>query len=81
MLFFRLTPVPRKRLLAYIDAPSYKEWVEIRDMIVAPGLTLLDVIEQVTNHSYDVAGPNAIQMAQASRAVDQRWSDLSAMEI
>ena len=72
-LFKRLPPAPRKRILAYIEAPTIGAWRQVRETIVSPGLTLFDVVEKIDRDFSWFAGylyPSAILVARASRYAD-----------
>jgi len=78
LLFKRLPPLPRKKILEYIDSPSFAVWVIIRAMVVAPGLSLWDVMDSI-DRGWEGMYPPAILVARASRVVDQRHEDLGAL--
>lgn len=49
-------------------------------MVVAPGLTLMDVVDSVDRCWVGVC-PSAILVARSSALAEQRWVDLAALEI
>jgi hypothetical protein len=83
-LFKRLPPVPRNRILAYISEPGFEAWKEIRDITVAPGMSLFDMVEAM-DRDYSFQGsimfPSGILVAQCSAAVEKRWEDLEVFDI
>ncbi len=83
MLFHRLPPAPRKRILAYIDAPSIEAWRLVRDTIVSPGLTLFDVVEKVDRDFgwFDGSYPSSLLVARASAYVEKRWMEMDEFEL
>ncbi len=79
-LFKLLPPVPRKKILGYIQDPTWEGWRTVRDIIVAPGLKLYEatfVLDKTKSEMY----PSSITVARASKLAERRNADLKAMEI
>ena len=79
-LFKDLPPVPRRKILEYIQDPSYPKWVYVRDILVAPGLSLQDFTD-VLDRDWPGMYPSSILVARTSKLVDQRNKDMEALEI
>lgn len=70
-LFDKLVPKMRKRILDYIDHPTFKGWVSIRDIRVLPSATLYDVVDDV-DLCWEGECPSAILVARCSEVVEAR---------
>ena len=79
-LFKNLPPVPRQKILAYLQKPSRKAWEEVRDIPVSFGQSLEDVINTL-DFAWGAYYPSMILVARASRVIDRRNQDLSALEM
>jgi hypothetical protein len=77
-LFKRLPRLPRRKILEYIDSPSFALWVIVRAMVVAPGLSLWDAMDTL-DRNWEGMYPPAILVARASMVIDQRHEDLGAL--
>jgi hypothetical protein len=76
-LFKTLPPRPRKEILAYIDQPSYKGWVGIRDIIVSQsGQT---VAELAVDLKWNTLYPHSLVVARVSKLAEARDRDVEAM--
>lgn len=83
MLFKKLPPRPRNRILAYIADPSFDAWRQVRDIPVSPGLSLFDVVEKIDrDYSWiDYSHPSSILVARASGFVAKRAQEMDEFDL
>ena len=73
-LFDKLVPKMRRRILDYIDSPSYEKWKEIRDIMVLPRESLYDVMDEI-DMCWPGKYPSAILVARCSEVVEARLKE------
>ncbi len=78
-LFKKMPAAARRRILVYIDSPTYEDWVAIRDTPVVHGQTLWDMVDKI-NRSYEGWFPPAIYIARASKLAEKRAADLAVFD-
>jgi hypothetical protein len=77
-LFKLMPPEPRRKILAYIDAPTYPGWVKIRDIIISHNGQTLG--ELTVDKRWYGTHPHSIVVARASYLAEARDKDLAVME-
>jgi hypothetical protein len=79
-LFLHLPPVPRNKILGYLQEPSLEAWRFVRDIPVSHGQTLQDVVDLV-DICWPGDYPSMILIARASKVAARRHEDLQALEM
>lgn len=78
-LFVNLPPIPRAKILAYLQEPTLAAWRLVRDIPVSHGQTLFDIVD-LLDLCWPGDYPSMILIARASKLVERRENDMQVME-